>query len=158
MQNTFNRCMFFPHLAHTFRVPNPVTAYLPNEGLPKLLYKRRKALGLNKRQVAEMLGVHRDMIGLWESSTHQPRVKYLPAIIRFLGDASWLSGANPSERLKRFRAVKGWSQERLAKWLGQNERHIRRLEDGEDYSLDQGAEIEAAICARIESGDRAGKI
>ncbi len=144
--------MFFQNLEHTFRVSNPVTANLPAVGLPNLLYKRRNSLKLSKGSVAKIIGVDRDVIGHWESGKHQPRVKYLPAIIRFLEDDSWLSGASSADRLKRFRALKGWSRERLARWLGQDVRHIRGMENGEDPSPALRAAIEAAICGQSEPG------
>ena len=145
MVNTFGCCTFFPHLAHTFRVPNPVTAHLPDEGLPKLLYERRKALGLNKRQVAEMLGVHRDMIGRWESGRHGPRVKYGPTIIRFLGGDDWLPTASLADRLRRFRMMRGWSQESLGVYLKCDERSVRDWEGGKPPSPAQATAVEARL-------------
>ena len=143
--NTFNRCMFFPHLAHTFRVANPVTAHLPDDGLPKLLCERRKALRLKKRQVAEILGVHREMIGLWESGRHGPRVKYGPAIIRFLGGDDWLPMASLADRLRRFRTIRGWSQETLGVYLKCDERSVRDWESGKPPSPAQAAAVEARL-------------
>tara|TARA_R110002073_G_scaffold69054_6_gene171332 strand:- start:30174 stop:30596 length:423 start_codon:yes stop_codon:yes gene_type:complete len=114
----------------TLTAANPATAQIPTEGLPDLLYRRRKSLGLRKHEVAEVLNVHKDVVGLWERGEHQPRVKYIPALIEFLGDESWLPNGSFEARLYRFRARRGWSQERLARWLGKDERSIRHWEGG----------------------------
>tara|TARA_R110002095_G_scaffold126811_3_gene109887 strand:- start:6562 stop:7047 length:486 start_codon:yes stop_codon:yes gene_type:complete len=130
MQNTFGCCTFFPHARMTMTAANPATAQTPAEGLPDLLYRRRKSLGLHKHEVAKILKVHKDVVGLWERGVNEPRVKYIPALIEFLGDESWLPNGSFDARLYRFRAQRGWSQERLARWLGKDERSIRQWEDG----------------------------
>tara|TARA_R110002073_G_scaffold69054_6_gene171348 strand:- start:49371 stop:49856 length:486 start_codon:yes stop_codon:yes gene_type:complete len=130
MQNTFGCCTFFPHARMTLTAPNSVMARIPKEGLPDLLFRRRKSLGLHKHEVAETLKVHREVVGLWERGEHQPRVKYIPALIDFLQDDSWLPGGSFDARLYRFRAQRGWTQEQLARWLGKDERSIRQWEDG----------------------------
>ena len=113
-----------------FRAANPEYADIPTTGLPQRLFQRRRALELTKREAADQLGVHIEMIGKWERGEHHPRAMHYPAIIAFLDDDSWLPHATLSEQLKRFRLLRGWSQKRLGEWLGYSERTIGRWEDG----------------------------
>ena len=79
---------FFPEARAVFRAPNPEYADIPATGLPQRLFQRRRALELTKREAADRLGVHIEMIGKWERGEHHPRAMHYPAIIAFLGDDS----------------------------------------------------------------------
>jgi len=116
----------FPHARAVFRDHNPETAHIPNEGLPCLLYERRRTLRLSMYEVARHLGVTRDVVRMWERGEREPRTRYYPAIITFLDDDSWLPIATLPEQLKRFRLLRGWSQKRFGEWLGYSERTIGR--------------------------------
>lgn len=131
IQNTFGSFIFFPNASMTFKVRHPEDAEIPDDGLPRLLYKRRRELGLSKRQVAQRLGVCVDMVGKWERGEHEPRVMYMPAIFDFLGEAHEFAGGPLPDRLKRFGTLQGWSKERLGKWLGCSERTVGRIEAGD---------------------------
>ena len=145
MQKTFSSFIFFPNARMTFVAPNPEAASVPREGLPNLLYTRRKALRLSKQKTARRLGVCQDVIGMWERGEHQPRVMFMPAIIDFLGDDSWLPTASFADRLRRFRALRGWTQERLGRWLGFDERTIGRWEEGVYPSAYRRDEVECRL-------------
>jgi DNA-binding transcriptional regulator YiaG len=145
MQNTFNRCMFFQNLPHTFRVPLPVVGAWQRTGLPNLLYKKRKVLGLSKTATAQQLGVHREMVGHWERGQHEPRVKYGPAIIRFLGDDTWLADGSFADRLHRCRMIMGWTRDALARYLGCDAKSVRDWEGGMAPSPHRQAEIDARL-------------
>jgi transcriptional regulator with XRE-family HTH domain len=120
----------FPGAGITFRIPNPDARGVPRTGLSNLLFVKRKALQLSKKAVAKKLGVHVEVVGQWERSEHLPRVKYVPALIEFLGDDSWLPSDTFADRLYRFRAMRGWSQEKLGAWLGVDGRTVGRWEEG----------------------------
>lgn len=46
---------------------------------------RRLDLKLFQKQVADQIGVHEMTITLWEGNATIPEVRYMPAIIQFLG-------------------------------------------------------------------------
>jgi transcriptional regulator with XRE-family HTH domain len=96
--------------------------------------RRRLTLKLLQRQVAQQLGVNHATITNWETNGAQPGVKYMPAIIRFLG-YNPLPPPSPGclgERLVRCRTALGITQSELA----------RR------------PEVEACTLARWERGER----
>ncbi|MEP4163218.1 helix-turn-helix transcriptional regulator [Maricaulis sp.] len=128
--NTLVGCSLFPGPGITFRIPNPEAASIPRNGLSNLLFVKRKTLQLSKKAVAGKLGVHVEVVGQWERGEHLPRVKYVPALVDFLGDDRWLPSDTFSDRLYRFRAMRGWSQEKLGTWLGVDGRTVGRWEDG----------------------------
>jgi DNA-binding transcriptional regulator YiaG len=99
--------------------------------LSNLLYVKRRALRLAKQEVASKLGVHEQVVGQWERGDHRPRVKYVPALVSFLRDDSWLPQYTFEDRLYRFRALRGWSQAAFGHWMGVDERTIGRWESGE---------------------------
>ncbi|TGY88197.1 XRE family transcriptional regulator [Marinicauda algicola] len=104
--------------------------------------------------MAERIGVHHEMIGQWERAEHEPRCRYMPAIIEFLNDDTWLPALTFSDRLKRFRQSRGWSQKRLGKWLGCSERPIGRWEDGQYPRSQVTAKIEERIKGSTPKSDR----
>ncbi|WP_339749027.1 helix-turn-helix transcriptional regulator [uncultured Maricaulis sp.] len=75
------------------------------------------------------------------------RVKYIPALIDFLPDDSWLPDGSFDARLYRFRAQRRWSLERMAKWLGKNERSVRKWEDGRYPDPAELAQIDGKMAA-----------
>ena len=131
MQKALSLFAFFPHARAVFRDHNPEHADIPPKGLPRLLFQRRRALGLTKRETAKRLGVHVEMVGKWERGEHHPRAMHYPAIIAFLGDDSWVTAATSAERIKRFRLLRGWSQKRLGEELGCSPRAVHRWESGQ---------------------------
>jgi DNA-binding transcriptional regulator YiaG len=52
------------------------------------LLRRRLALKLIQRQVADQLAVNVSSLRNWEANLSKPSVEFMPAIIRFLGPAS----------------------------------------------------------------------
>src|SRR6266478_3411533 len=73
--------------------------------------RRRLTLKLLQRQVAQQLGVNGATVTNWETNGVQPTLKYIPAVIRFLGYNPLppsLSGLG--ERLVRCRTlIGGWT-------------------------------------------------
>jgi transcriptional regulator with XRE-family HTH domain len=60
-------------------------AFTPDPVLASHIAWRRKALRLTQSQVAERLGVHRDLISAWETAAQSPRHSELQALARVLG-------------------------------------------------------------------------
>ncbi len=128
MQKALELCTFFPHARTTFKAPHPDCANLPGKALPRLLFQRRRALRLTKRQVAERLGVHVEMVGKWERGENAPRAMYHPAIRAFIGQSAWDKAHTHLPPLTRYRLKCGWSQAKLAAALGVSERSVGRWE------------------------------
>ena len=67
------------HLTNRTRLPEKL------ETVGDHIRRRRLTLKLLQRQVAQQLGVNEATITNWETNGAQPSLKYMPAIIRFLG-------------------------------------------------------------------------
>ena len=80
-----HRCVTFCGLTLTAPLP-PAPAY-PAELVTfgNHILKRRLDLGLLQREVAAEIGVSTQTLQYWEVGRHQPAVRNLPAIARFLG-------------------------------------------------------------------------
>jgi transcriptional regulator with XRE-family HTH domain len=78
----------------------------------------RLDLKLLQKQVAEQIGVHEMTITLWEGNETQPEVRYIPAIIQFLGYSPLPAASSLSERLATARRALGLSQRKMAAKLG----------------------------------------
>ena len=79
---------------------------------------RRLDLKLLQRQVADQIGVHEMTITLWEGNATVPEVRYMPAIIQFLGYNPLPAASSLSERLATTRRMLGLSQRKMARKLG----------------------------------------
>ncbi len=89
------------------------------------LLRRRLALKLLQRQVAEQIGVDKTSITNWESNRTKPGLVYMPAIIRFLGynplppatsGRNGWSSAGPRWESRRKKRPRGSALTR-ARWL-----------------------------------------
>jgi transcriptional regulator with XRE-family HTH domain len=91
--------------------------------------RRRLILKLLQRQVAQQIGVSHATITNWETNGAEPGVKYMPAIIKFLG-------YNPlppppsgiGERLVRCRTLLGLNQKVFAGQLGVDQGTLAKWE------------------------------
>jgi len=119
----------FSRLTRT--IPKPLgPKYLESPvTLGEKLRNRRLELHLLQKDVAGRLGVTEDSITNWELNRHEPHIMHYPKIIEFLGyipfeiDTSTLGG-----KIKRYRYLKGISQEQLAKELGVDESTVNHYE------------------------------
>jgi transcriptional regulator with XRE-family HTH domain len=97
------------------------------------LKKRRLDLRLRQMDVAEQIGVHQGTYEKWEQgTTHEPEVRFFPAIVRFLGydPSPAVSSEDLGLRLKAARRARGLSQESLARLLGVDESTVQEWEAG----------------------------
>ena len=78
------------------------------------LKRRRLDLGLFQREVAAKIGADEASIWLWENGRVKPELKWMPAILAFLGYDPRTPAGNIGERLVRYREARGWAQKRLA--------------------------------------------
>jgi transcriptional regulator with XRE-family HTH domain len=93
--------------------------------------KRRLGLKLLQKDVAEQLGVDKTSVFNWEASRSCPEIRYMPAIIRFLGYNPLPVADGWGERLLRYRSTLGLSQKEAAKHLGVDPGTLARWERGD---------------------------
>lgn len=74
-------------------------------------------LGLLQRDVARRIGACVASVWLWESERAVPGLKWVPAIIGFLGYDPTPPARTIGERLVHYRTRLGWTQKRLAEAL-----------------------------------------
>jgi transcriptional regulator with XRE-family HTH domain len=107
----------------------------PKPGYPKHLKRlgdhvraRRVDLGLQQKAAANQIGVAYDTLRNWESGRTEPEVRFLPALIQFLGYDPFPVPNTRGKAIRRRRLVLGMSQERLADLTAVDEGTIARLE------------------------------
>ena len=98
--------------------PNP--AHYPKQinTLGDHIRARRLDLKLLQKQVAAQIGVHEITISNWEGNAAVPAIRYMPAIIQFLGYDPLPPANSFPERLATARRVLGLSQRKMAEKLG----------------------------------------
>jgi DNA-binding XRE family transcriptional regulator len=79
---------------------------------------RRLDLELLQAQVAEQIGVDTTTICSWEGNTSLPAIRYVPAILSFLGYNPFPPAQTLAERLVTARKMLGLSQRELALSVG----------------------------------------
>jgi transcriptional regulator with XRE-family HTH domain len=101
------------------RASKPKHAHYPKEinTLGDHILKRRLNLGLLQREVADQIGVDETTITHWERNTTTPPIRYIPAIIQFLGYDPLPPANSFSERLATARQALGLSQRKMAEKL-----------------------------------------
>ena len=94
---------------------------------------RRRRLGLKmlQRDMAKQLGVDKTSVFNWEANASSPEIRYMPAIIRFLGYNPLPEANGWGERLVRHRTSLGLSQKEAALKLGVDPGTLARWERGE---------------------------
>jgi transcriptional regulator with XRE-family HTH domain len=92
------------------------------------LKKRRIELGLKQTELANLLGVHRGSIQLWERGVGEQGVRSLASIIRLLGYVPFECGGTPGGRLSFLRRCCGKTQEEFAEMNGCSPQSIWRWE------------------------------
>lgn len=76
--------------------------------------RRRLDLGLFQKDVAERVGADTTSVWNWENGTAAPELRFMPAILEFLGYDPRPMAKTVGEQLVRHRDGLGWSQKRLA--------------------------------------------
>ncbi len=120
-----------PFYQATLRAQKPDRRYpLEPKTLGDHVRKRRLDLGLLQRQVARKVGAHLATITNWETGKTEPELKFLPAVIAFLGFDPRPEGRTFGERLYRTRTARGMSHRVLARLVGANESTVWKWELG----------------------------
>ncbi len=87
-------------------------------------------LGLLQADVAAKIGVCEASVWNWETGRNEPELRFIPAIISFLGRDPRLVPTSLAGRLIRYREAQGWSQKRLARELAVDQSTLSRWEQG----------------------------
>jgi transcriptional regulator with XRE-family HTH domain len=93
--------------------------------------KRRLALKMLQKDVAEQIGVNKTSVFNWEANTSAPEIRYMPAIIDFLGYDPLRAAKSWGERLVRHRTTLGMTQKEAARRLGVDQGTLAKWERGE---------------------------
>ena len=93
--------------------------------------KRRLGQKMLQREVAEQIGVDTTSLFNWEGNRSRPEIRYMPAIIRFLGYNPLPAGQTWDERLVRCRTALGLTQEEAARQMAVDPSTLARWERGE---------------------------
>lgn len=138
---TFTVALPFCHLE--FRAPRPKSDHYPKElnSLGDHIRARRLNLKLLQKQVAEEIGVHEQTITGWEGNATIPDVRYMPAIIQFLGYNPFPEAMSPPERLAGARKALGLSQRKMAAKLGVDPATIMGWEAGKHQPTGKSLEL-----------------
>lgn len=109
----------------------PVRIPVKPETVGDHLRLRRLKLKLQAKQLAKRLGVNPQVISNWESNNNQPELRYMPAIIEFLGFNPLPPPTNWAERLVLGRKALGLTQKAFARKLDVDPSTLARWERGE---------------------------
>ena len=93
--------------------------------------RHRLALKMLQREVAKQIGVETTSVFNWEANTATPEIRYMPAIIRFLGYNPLPAADGWGRQLVRQRTSLGLSQKESAGRIGIDPGTLARWERGE---------------------------
>jgi len=93
--------------------------------------RRRLRLKMLQGEVAGQIGVDTTTVFNWEANTARPEIRYMPAVIAFLGYNPLPEANGWGERLVRRRTSLGLSQKEAARRLGVDPSTLARWERGE---------------------------
>ena len=87
-------------------------------------------LGLLQRDIALKIGTTAGNVWNWEVGRSEPILRFLPAILGFLGYDPRPTPTTVSERLVAYRLARGWARPRLAAELRIDPSTLARWETG----------------------------
>jgi DNA-binding transcriptional regulator YiaG len=95
------------------------------------IQRRRFGLKMLQREVAEQIGVCEPSVFNWEKNASEPEIRYMPAVIRFLGYNPLPAVTTLAAQLVRHRTTLGVSQKDAAREIGVDQGTLARWERGE---------------------------
>jgi transcriptional regulator with XRE-family HTH domain len=112
--------------------------------------RKRLALKMLQKQIAERIGVDTSSVFNWESNKKHPDVRFMPAIIAFLGYNPLPGATTYAQRLVRHRTSLGLSQEASARRIGVDPSTLARWERGERVPKGAAADRAERLLAEAE--------
>ena len=109
---------------------------------------RRLDLKLLQKQVANQIGVHEQTITGWERNATVPEVRYIPAIIRFIGYDPQPPADSIPQRLAAARTTLGLSQRKMAAKLGVDPATLMGWEAGHHHPTGKSLNLIARVVQR----------
>lgn len=107
--------------------------------------ERRLDLKLLQKQVADHIGVDEITITNWERNATVPAIRYIPAIIQFLGYDPLPPPDSFFERLAAARKALGLSQRKMAEKLGVDPATLQGWEAGRHQPTGKNLEVIARV-------------
>jgi transcriptional regulator with XRE-family HTH domain len=120
----------FCHFEIRFPKPKPTAYPRTISTLGDHVRTRRLDLKLLQKQVADRIGVDEATITNWERNASSPSIRYIPAILRFLGYDPQPPADSIPGRLAAARRALGLSQRKLAEKLGVDPATLQGWEAG----------------------------
>jgi transcriptional regulator with XRE-family HTH domain len=132
-----------PFCHFELRASKPSSIHYPKEinTLGDHIRTRRLDLKLLQKQVADEIGVHEMTITSWEGNATIPEVRYMPAIIQFLGYNSLPAAKSLPERLVIARRALGLSQRKMAVRLGVDPATLMGWEAGRHQPTEKSLDL-----------------
>jgi len=129
------------------RAAKPRPSQYPNEinTLGDHIRTRRLDLDLFKSGVAKQIGVDTTTIHNWESNASLPAIRYMPAIIQFLGYDPQPSSDSFPDRLAAARRALGLSQRKMAERLAVDPGTLQGWEAGRHQPTRKSLEMIARV-------------
>jgi transcriptional regulator with XRE-family HTH domain len=119
----------WPYYRWRLKAEKPIRGYPRRlEHIGHHVLKRRLDLGLKQKQAAEILGTGVCNLRNWETGRHPIRMRFYPAIIRFLGYNVLPPGATRGQKVRRERLSRGWS----CRWLG----HLAKVDQATVWRIE----------------------
>ncbi len=110
--------------------PNPQGYPALPRSLGEHIKRRRLELSLFQRDVGRQVGCDESSVLNWEKGRNEPELKFIPAILAFLGYDPRPPSQSVGQCLVRYRESRGWSQKRLARELDVDPTTLSRWELG----------------------------
>ena len=132
-----------PFCHSELRAPRPKSDRYPKQinTLGDHIRSRRLDLNLLQRQVAEQIGVDKITITNWERNATTPAIRYIPAIIEFLGYDPQPAADSFPDCLATARKALGLSQRKMAETLGVDPDTLQGWEAGRHQPTGRSLEL-----------------
>ncbi len=92
---------------------------------------RRLDRKLFQKDVARIVGADTTSVLNWEKNRVEPEIRFLPAILSFLGYDPRPAPQTHAERIRHFREGRGWLQVDLARHIGTDVSSVSSWETGD---------------------------